>query len=154
ARAQNAAEEARRETLLQAQRQAEETLRRAQGERSRLEQDKRQLENEKRGTEGIKKQGDSSQGVGAATPAPAPAPSAARYDGAYDGQLCNHPKKAHTPTCWPVTLNVHSGIVEGSWTRHAQNASTARGTIMAGGARDLTLAGWTREGAPNEAMLV
>jgi len=151
--AQAAAGDAKREALLQAQRQAaEESLRRAQEERNRLEQDRKLLETEKRAAEAAKKQAEISQP--AATAPAAPAPSTARYDGTYNGQLCNHPKNDPKPKCWQVTLTVRDGVAEGSWLSRTQSTSTAKGTIAANGVLDLKLAGWTRERNPTDAALV
>jgi class 3 adenylate cyclase len=90
----------------------------------------------------------------AATTSPPLAPSSVRYDGTYNGQLCNHPKNAPKPNCWQVTLTVRNGVAEGSWLSRTRNQSTARGTIAANGVLDLKLAGWTPERDPTEAALI
>lgn len=85
----------------------------------------------------------------AAAPAATVAPkSAAQYDGAYSGRLCNHPKIEAKPRCWPVELVVRNGIAEASWLSLTKSTSTANGTIAASGALELKLTGWTREGKP------
>src|SRR5262245_56315447 len=125
--AQGAAEDAKREARLQAERQAaEESLRRAQEERDRLEQDRKRLEAEKRALAAAKIQGETPRAAPPASapdaappPAASPTPSAAstspasapagpspatvRYDGTYNGKLCNHPRNAAQPNCWQVT---------------------------------------------------
>ena len=80
--------------------------------------------------------------------------SAASYDGAYSGRLCNHPRNDAKPNCWPVALVVRNGIAEGSWLSRTQKTSTASGTVAANGALELKLTGWTREADPTDAVLV
>ena len=90
----------------------------------------------------------------AAAPAATVAPrSAAQYDGAYSGRLCNHPKIESKPRCWPVELVVRNGIAEASWLSVTRKTSTAKGTVAASGALELKLTGWTREGKPTDAVM-
>jgi hypothetical protein len=144
--AQRAAEDAKRDALLQTQKQAaEETLRRAQEERNRLEQDRKVIESEKRAADAAKKQT-------AALPAsPVAAKSAAQYDGTYNGRLCSYFRER--TACRPVALVVRNGIAEGSWTTVANKTSTVKGTVDANGALELTMASWTLAGKLSEASL-
>ena len=161
--AESAAADARREALLQAQQQAsEESVRRAQEERARLEEERKRLEAERRATDAAKRQAASSPPAAPATPAPAstlapaptPAPDNARYDGTYNGSLCNQVKSDAKPNCWQVTLVVKNGVASGSWLSSTKQPSTARGTVAANGVLELKLTGWTRDGVPAEAALV
>ena len=88
----------------------------------------------------------------AAPAATVAARSAAQYDGAYNGQLCNQWTKP--PACWPVALVVRSGIAEGSWVSPTQKTARARGTVAADGAVKLNLATWGPSGTPTEAILL
>jgi hypothetical protein len=124
----HAAEGAKREAPLQAQKpMAEETQRRALEERKRLE------------------------------PATQHAASTAAkedssHDGSYSGQLCTQLLKG--PFCWPVALVVRNGIAEGSWISASQKTSRATGTISADGSVQLNLSGWSPSGNPAEAKLL
>ena len=141
--AQRATEDAKRDALLQAKKQAaEETLRSAQEERNRLEQDRKLLEVEKQAADAAKKQAASQRA------APVAPKSAAQYDGTYGGRLCNNPKNNAKLFCWPVDLVVGNGIVEGSWIGFSKKTAKANGTVAANGALELKLAAWTREGNP------
>ena len=163
--AQRAAEAAKRDAQLQAQKlAAEETLRRAQEERSRLDQDKKLLEAERRAAEAAKKQADTSLAPSAGRTAPLPPPAskpelasaptnAGLQDGTYNGQFCNHFKDGRPPACWPMLLVVRNGSADGSRPIGADKISTAKGTVGANGAFELTYASWSREGKPIEAVL-
>jgi class 3 adenylate cyclase len=145
--AQRAAEDAKREALLQGQKQAvEDTLRRAQEERNRLEQDRKVIESEKR-AEATKKQ----QQTAGLSASPVALKSAAQYDGAYNGRLCNYFQDR--PACRPVALVVRNGVAEGAWTGVIRNTSSVKGTIDANGALQLTLSGRTPAGKLSEAIL-
>ncbi len=88
-----------------------------------------------------------------AVTAPAGAPaSAARYDGTYNGRLCNQPRN-RAPSCWPVDLVVRNGIAEAEWFSRAKNASKATGNIAADGALTMTLAARTADGDPIDGVL-
>ena len=151
-KAQRAADDARREAQLLAQKSAaEESLRRSQEERARLEQERKLLESEKRAGEAAKK---------ALPPAPAPgsppatvAAKATRFDGTYNGQLCNHLRQEAKPQCWPVVLVVRDGVAEAGWLGRQQRNSSAKGTVGADGTLEIRLAGWTPEGQPSDGAL-
>ncbi len=141
---QRVAEEAKREAQVRAQKQAaEDALRRAQEERNRLEQDRKQLETEKQAAESAKKQV-------VAGPRALP-PRTARYDGVYNGQLCNQSGAA--PECWSTALVVRDGLAEGSWLSRTKKTATARGTILGNGEFQLNLASWNLSGLPTDALL-
>ena len=145
--AQRAAEDAKRDALLQAQKQAaEETLRRAQEERTRLEQDRKVIENEKRAANAAKKQ------TAALPTAPVALQTAVQYDGTYQGRVCTYFEKG--PACRPVALIVRNGIAEGSWTNAATKASTTvKGTVDANGALELILGVTNPEGRVSQTSL-
>jgi class 3 adenylate cyclase len=152
--ARRAEEDARREAQVQAQRQAaEETLRRAQEERSRIEQDRKLLESEKRTAVAAKQQAEPGQRAATAAPAALPV-SVAEYDGTHSGRICNQALNNVKANCWPVTLIVRKGAAEGSWLSGTQNTSRANGTIAANGVFELKLAGWTRDGNPIGGVLI
>jgi hypothetical protein len=124
----HAAEEAKRETPLQAQKPiAEETPRRALEDRKRSEPATQHA---------------------ASTAAKEDSP----HDGSYSGQLCTQLLKG--PFCWPVALVVRNGIAEGSWISASQKTSRATGTIAADGSVQLNLSGWSPSGNPAEAKLL
>jgi len=85
----------------------------------------------------------------AATRIPLPARSAARFDGAYEGRVCNEFRE-RPPRCWPVKLVAREGRVEGQWPSSTGNTSRIGGTIDAQGAVDVKLAAWTAKGAAIE----
>ncbi|HET9471733.1 MAG TPA: adenylate/guanylate cyclase domain-containing protein, partial [Usitatibacter sp.] len=139
--AQRAAETARREAQIRAEKQsAEEALRRVEDERNRVAQDLKALEAEKRAS-----------GATKARPEAVAAAPGARYDGLYNGRLCNRGRNAE---CWPVALTVRGGVAEGSWLSRTKGTSEARGTVDADGAIRLNLSAWTRAGTPTVGMLV
>ena len=134
---------------------AEEALRRAQDERSRLERERGQAElavqklaseRTQRHAEDAKRAAQASPSAAAAGPTRSDA-----YDGVYVGQLCNDWKKP--PECWPVSIEVRNGIAEGSWPGHAHRTSRLRGTFADDGAVRFNLAAWTPGGAPTQADL-
>ena len=176
--AQRVAEAAKRDAQLQAQKQtAEDTLRRVQEERDRLEQARKLLETQNRAADAAQKQAaeearrraeeernrleqdrkaleTEKQAADAALKQRAAGARATQYDGTYNGQLCNHFKNDVKPHCWQVALIVRNGIAEGSWFSQAEKTSTAHGTVAADGVFELKVAGWTRGGSPNAAVLV
>lgn len=79
-----------------------------------------------------------------------PSRGAARFDGTYDGRICNHPA-GKSPNCWNVALVARNGTLEGTWLSRTKQTSRAHGTIAADGAVEMTLHGWTPKAAPVEA---
>jgi class 3 adenylate cyclase len=137
--AQHAAEEAKREAQLQAQTQiAQDALRRAQEERNRVEQDRKLLETERKAAESAK----------AAAPA-----IATKFDGTYDGRICNQVRDK-APTCWPVVLVVREGVAQGGWVSpNSKRTATVNGAIASDGAVHVNLAAFTPKGEATEAQL-
>jgi len=147
-KAQQAADNARREALLQGQKQAaEETLRRAQQERNLLEQERKSVENQKHAIVAAKKEQAATLQTAAVTPR-----TAAQYDGTYDGTLCTYFKNRQ-PACRALALMVRNGIAEGAGAAVRQKTSSVKGTVDATGAFELTLAGTTPAGSSSEAIL-
>jgi class 3 adenylate cyclase/cytoskeletal protein RodZ len=92
----------------------------------------------------------------AATETAAPAKngdSAGRFDGSYQGRLCNDRSATQPEKCWPVQLQVEHGEISGSWTRRVGNQGHARGSIFPDGEVALTLDGWQPDGRPTTAGL-
>lgn len=77
---------------------------------------------------------------------------AARFDGAYEGRLCNQ-FRDKAPNCWAVPLVARSGRVEGHWLSPTRKPSKASGSIAADGTVEMRLEGWSRKGDPIEASL-
>ena len=71
-----------------------------------------------------------------------------RFDGTYDGGLCNEPRGLlRKKTCWSAALKIEHGKVLATWTHRATgNSSNMKGTISADGSLSLTLEGWQADG--------
>ena len=150
------AEAARREAALKAQVQAaDEARRRADADRKRLDEELQKSRAE-RTTAASRPEPVAEKTAPAASPTDAGAPVAAvapmrvsppkldRYDGTYDGVMCNQPNNAKRRACWPVTLTLQNGVAIGSWTqRITQKAAQIRVTIEGAGAASASLDGWS-----------
>lgn len=79
--------------------------------------------------------------------------SGGRFDGSYQGRLCNDRSATQPEKCWPVPLQVENGEISGAWTGRLGNQGQARGTISADGEVALTLDGWQADGKPTTASL-
>ena len=173
--AQRAAEDAKRDAQLQAQRQsADETLRRAQEERSRLEQDRKSLDAERRTADAVRKQtadealrraqderdrveadrkqleADKRAAEAARKPAAGQRTESAApggQSGTYVGRLCNQ-YEDKAPSCWSVTIMLRGAIAEGSWPGPTGQTTTATGTVNPDGTLRMKLDGLSREGKP------
>jgi class 3 adenylate cyclase len=181
AQAQRAAEDAKREAVLLAQKQeAEEALRHAQEERKRLEEERKRLEAERRASEKKKEQEKQRREMEennrieqerkrlerekqaleevkkkeqAVMPTKAASAPISSHDGIYGGQICNKlPNK--TPFCFPVTLVVSNGFVEGSWVTRSGKKASAHGIFGPDGIITLNLEGWSPRGDPVRANII
>jgi class 3 adenylate cyclase len=165
------AEAARREAALQAQVQsAEEARRRAEADRKRIdeerqraeaqskrvEQERQQADAEKRSTQARLEaeksaadaaRADAERKLALATARPVGAATGAtgsgKFDGAYNGTMCNFPNNPARKMCWPVHLNVQNGVATTSWpSRVAGKRSAARLAIGDDATVTLALDGW------------
>jgi len=103
--------------------------------------------------DGIVVTGEWHRGTFAATgSSTAAAQGAARFDGAYEGRLCNQFRE-RAPNCWAVPLVARNGAIEGHWLSPTRKPSKATGSIAADGTVEMRLQGWSRKGDPIEASL-
>jgi class 3 adenylate cyclase len=159
-----AAEAARREVALQAQLQsAEDARRRAEADRKRMEDerqraeaDKRateaQLATEKRAAEAARAEAEKKLAMAAARPGDgatqaaarsAPSGGTAKFDGAYNGTMCNFPENPQRKMCWPVRLNIQNGGASPSWpSRIAGKRTAGEITVAADANVAMALSGW------------
>lgn len=162
------AAEAQRRAKLEAEAQAaREALERAEAEKRRLGQELRRAEAEKRASAPILPEKAADQGAGARTPPkagesqgsasgatalvpPREMKGSDRFNGAYEGQVCNErPTKLPGMRCWPVVLNIEGGKILGTWTHSVTGKqATMRGTIALDGTIMVTLDGWLPNGNP------
>jgi len=158
----DAAEAARREASLKSQLQAaDEGRRRADAERRRLDDELQKSRVERSTVAGRTESVHDKAAPGAAAADAAPAVVAAaqprasrprpeRFDGSYDGVMCNQPNNAKRRACWPVVLTVRNGVGVGSWTqRTLQKPAQIRVSIEGAGAASASLDGWSSiDGSP------
>ncbi len=157
-----AAEAARREMALKAQVLAsDEARRRADADRKRLDDELQKSRAERSApasrTEPV------AEKVAAAAPAATPAPPGAaaapvvksppnmdRFDGSYDGVMCNHPNSTRNRACWPVALTLKDGVAIGTWTARAvQKPAQIRVTVDPDGTVSASLDSWSSvDGSP------
>ena len=166
-----AAEAARREVALQAQLQsAEEARRRAEADRKRVEDERQRAEADKRATEArleaekrsaeaaraeaekklamATRPADGATQAGAARVATAGGTT--KFDGAYNGTMCNFPDNEQRKMCWPVRLNVQNGGASPNWpSRIAGKRTAAEITIAADANVIMAMSGWNiNDGTP------
>ena len=66
-----------------------------------------------------------------------------KFDGSYDGQMCNFPNNPERKTCWPVKLKVENGAASGNWASRVRGKFTnAQLTISPAGAVKMNVEGW------------
>jgi Adenylate and Guanylate cyclase catalytic domain len=70
----------------------------------------------------------------------------------YDGKLCM-PRQAGEAHCWPVSLALHKGAIEGCWLGRMNRTARAFGRLDADGSVRLKLSSWTRDGTPIDGTL-
>ena len=162
-----AAEAQQRKVKLEAEAQeAKAALDRAEADKERLDQEIKRAATERRAAELTAQEKTAGRAQGGQTAPPraaeprrtANAPAAApltkdvkapdRFDGTYDGGLCNEPRDLlRKKTCWSAALKIEHGKVLATWThRTTGNSSHAKGTISADGSLSLTLEGWQADG--------
>jgi class 3 adenylate cyclase len=171
------AEATKREAVLQAQLQtAEEARRRAEAERKRLDEDRQRTEAEKRTSDAragearaaeekraaeARAEAEKSQRVATATPsatgakvAPgagqAVAGSTTKFDGAYNGMMCNFPDNPARKYCWAVPVKLQNGAATATWrSRIAGKWASAQFTVGATGGVKVAVDGWNvKDGSP------
>lgn len=138
-----AAEVAKREAHLQAQKLEE---------RTQLERERERFEAERQAVAAAKRRAESSQRPAATATKDVPK-LAASHDGSYSGQLCS---ETPTPLCWSVPLLLRNGVAEGSWISSTQQqTATASGAVAPDGSVRLNLATWhPKDGTRVEAVLL
>jgi class 3 adenylate cyclase len=154
--ARGAADAAQREAALKAQLQAaDEARRRTDAERKRLDDELQKSRAERSAAAGrpepvaekaspASPPADPAPQVAAVAPTRASPPRLDRFDGDYDGVMCNQPNNARKRACWPVTLNLRNGVALGSWTqRLLQKPAQIRVTVEGGGTASASLDGWS-----------
>ena len=172
------AEATKREAALQAQLQsAEEARRRAEAERkrgdeerqraeaaARVEAEKRaaeaKAEAEKRARAEEKKQ-RAAASVASVAPAKSgnattqPVASDGKFDGSYDGQMCNFPNNPERRLCWPVKFKLENGTASANWPSRVKGKFVnAQLTISPTGSVKVGLDGWNfMDGSPMSASL-
>ena len=161
-----AAEAQQRKVKLEAEAQeAKAALDRAEADKERLDQEIKRAATERRAAELMAQEKTAGRAQGGQTAPPraaepqrtANAPAAPpaqdvkapdRFDGTYDGGLCNEPRDLlRKKTCWSAALKIEHGKVVATWTHRATgNSSNMKGTISADGSLSLTLEGWLPNG--------
>ena len=166
---QLAAEAYQRQAKLEAEAQAAKAaLERAEVDKKRLDQELKRATAEKRAAEPAapEKATDKAPGGPALMPKASEAQRAAsvpaavpptkevkgieRFDGAYDGQLCNdRPGPLPGKRCWPVVLKIERSKVLATWTHPGTGKQgSVKGTIAADGTVLVNLDSWTPNGRP------
>ena len=157
---QLAAEALQRQAKLEAEAQAAKAaLERAEADKKRLDQELKRATVEKRAAEpavppkAVEPQRSAS--VPAVVPPPKELKGMERFDGIYDGRLCNErPGPLAGKRCWVVGIKVERGALQGTWTHPGTgNLGRAKGTISPEGAVTMTLEGWLPTGKPTEASV-
>jgi class 3 adenylate cyclase len=66
-----------------------------------------------------------------------------KFDGAYDGQMCNFPNNPERRQCWPVKLNVEKGAASTTWASRVRGKfANAQLTVSPTGAAKMSIDGW------------
>jgi class 3 adenylate cyclase len=66
-----------------------------------------------------------------------------KFDGAYNGTMCNFPDNPQRKICWPVRLNVQNGAATANWpSRITGKRSSGEITVTADARVAMTLSGW------------
>jgi class 3 adenylate cyclase len=163
------AEATKREATLQAQLQsAEEARRRAETERKRGDEERQRVEAaaraegekraaearaeaEKRAAEAEKKQ-RAAASVASAAPGKSggattqPLASDGKFDGSYDGQMCNFPNNPERRLCWPVKFKVENGAASWTWPSRVRGKfANAQLVISPAGSAKVTIDGWNMQ---------
>jgi class 3 adenylate cyclase len=88
-------------------------------------------------------------------PAGASAAGVDRFDGIYNGRLCNMFVKPETKTvCWPAALKVERGALLASWiSGNMGKPAYARGKISPQGTVEVTLEAFTSKGDPASGLM-
>ena len=152
----DAAEAAKREAALKAQVQAsDEARRRADADRKRLDDELQKSRTERNAAanrpEPVAEKvapaastAESTPQVAAVAPLRPIPPKTDRYDGSYDGVMCNQPNNSKRRACWPVALTLQNGVAVGSWiARLAQQPAQIRVTVEPDGVASASLDGWS-----------
>jgi class 3 adenylate cyclase len=86
----------------------------------------------------------------AVAPSTKAAPAASsRYEGIYDGHVCNFPDDPNKKVCWFVRLKVENGIGTAAWLRRVTGKPVhLQAAIAPEGAVKLTLDGWNAKDEP------
>lgn len=81
--------------------------------------------------------------------------AAGRFDGSYEGHLCNERSERHPERkCWSVQLQVAQNELSANWpVRRLGKTGQLRGTISADGEVVITLDGWKEDGRSTSAGL-
>jgi len=169
-----AAESTRREIALQAQVQsAEDARRRAEADRKRLEDerqksetDRKRLEDErqkadadKRAAEAARAEADKKVAIakstgsssgGAAPAAPGRAGGTGKFDGSYNGTMCNFPNNPERRLCFSSAFKLENGASDWSWmSRVTGKRASARMTVAGDAKVAVDLDGWNiNDGSP------
>jgi class 3 adenylate cyclase len=77
---------------------------------------------------------------------------AGRAAAAYEGKLCM-PRANGAPDCWPVSLYVRDGVIEGTWLGRMNRTARATGRLAPDGSVRLKLSAWKRDGTPIDGTL-
>ncbi len=152
----DAAEAAKREAALKAQVQAsDEARRRADADRKRLDDELQKSRTERSAAANrpepvaekvapVASAAESTPQVAAVAPSRPVPPKTDRYDGSYDGVMCNQPNNSKRRACWPVALTLQNGVAVGSWiARLAQQPAQIRVTVEPDGVASASLDGWS-----------
>ena len=161
------AEATKREAALQAQLQsAEEARRRAETERKRVDEERQRVEAaarveaekraaeaqasaEKRARAEAEKKERAAASVASAAPSKSggattqPVASDGKFDGSYDGQMCNFPNNPERRLCWPVKFKVENGSASWTWPSRVRGKfANAQLVISPAGSAKMSVDGW------------
>jgi len=169
-----AAEARQRQAKLEAEAQAaKEALQRAEAEKKRLDQELKRVTAERRtaasaAQETVTGAAQGSPGVQAKAPEAqraANVPDASqgtkdvkvlnRFDGTYNGRLCNAvPGGGTEKKCWFAPLKVEHGKLLATWSSQAVGKSGyVKGTLSPDGTVSITLEGWRPNGTPTDGTM-
>jgi len=134
-------------------REAKAALGRAEDDKKRIDQEIKRAATERRAAElaaqeKTRVRSPDGQTAPATTPPAGDVKAPDRFDGTYEGRLCNEPDGfPQKKMCWSAALKIEHGKVIATWTHRATGKSShVKGTTSADGSLSLTLEGWQRDG--------
>ena len=136
---------------------AEDARRRAEAERKRIEDERKRAEEAKLAAEARAAEPAKNRPMASGSPAATAKVSATvaataaggngKFDGTYEGQMCNFPNNPDRRSCWNVVLHVQNGAADIEWpNRLVGKQAHAHITIAPNGGVSCALDGYARDG--------